>query len=106
MADIATRSVAWVDEFELRKTPQRENKKVCGKEEQEMTPQQGYKKVKDERSGCIWEIFRIGVMDFDFLLAQIFNLISLQERLGGTNPIECDKILALTLRYFATGESF
>ena len=53
MADIATRSVAWVDEFELRKTPQRENKKVCGKEKQEMTPQQGHKKVKDKRSGSI-----------------------------------------------------
>ena len=44
--------------------------------------------------------------DSEFLLAQIFNLVSPQERLGGTNPIECDKILALTLRYLATGESF
>ena len=35
MADIATRTVALVNEFELRKTPQRENKKVFGKEEQD-----------------------------------------------------------------------
>ena len=79
---------------------------MCGKEEQEMIPQQHHKKIKDRRSGCIWEIFRTGVTDFEFLFAEIFNLISLQERLGGTNPIECDKILALTLRYLATGESF
>ena len=79
---------------------------MCGKEQQEMTPQQHHKKVKDRRSGCIWEIFRIDVTDFEFLLVQIFNLISLKERLGGTNPIDCDKILALTLRYLATGESF
>ena len=50
------------------------------------------------------EIFRIDVTDFESLLTQIFNLISLQERLGGT--IECNKILALTLRYLKTGESF
>ena len=70
-----------------------------------MTPQQHYKKVKDRRSGRIWEIISIRVTDFEFLLAQIFNLIPLQEKLGGTNPIKCDKILALTLRYLATGES-
>ena len=50
------------------------------------------------------EIFGIDVTDFEFLLTQVFNLISLQERLGGT--IEYDKILALTLRYLATGKSF
>ena len=50
MADIATRRVAWVDEFQLRKTPQRENKKMCEKEEQEMTPQQHHKRVKDRRN--------------------------------------------------------
>ena len=71
-----------------------------------MTPQQHYKKVKDRRSGRIWEVISIRVTDFEFLLAQIFNLIPLQEKLGGTNPIKCDKILALTLRYLATGESF
>ena len=32
---------------------------MCGKEEQEMTPQQHRKRVKDRRSACIWEIFRI-----------------------------------------------
>ena len=52
------------------------------------------------------EVFRIDVTDFEFVLVQIFNLISLQERLGGTNTTECDKILALTLRYLATSESF
>ena len=44
--------------------------------------------------------------DFEFILAQISDLISPQERLGGTNPIEYDERLALTLRYLATGESF
>ena len=44
--------------------------------------------------------------DFEFILAQISDLISPQERLGGTNPTEYDERLALTLRYLATGESF
>ena len=74
---------------------------MCKKEEQEMTPQQHHKTVKDRRNiqGNIQNR-----CDGFFLLTQIFNLISLQERLGGT--IECNKILALTLRYLATGESF
>ena len=39
-------------------------------------------------------------------MSQISDLISLRERLGGTNPTECDKRLALTLRYLTIGETF
>ena len=46
------------------------------------------------------------VPDFEFILAQISDLMSPQERFGGTNPIECDERLTLTLSYSATGESF
>ena len=46
------------------------------------------------------------VTDFEVKLAQIYDLISPQERLGGTNPIECNERLALTLRYLAISESF
>ena len=46
------------------------------------------------------------VTDFEVKLAQIYDLISPQERLGETNPIECNERLALTLRYLATSESF
>ena len=59
----------------------------------------------EDRAG-FREIFRMDVTDFEFILAQVFDLISPQERLGVTNPIECDERLTLTLRYLATGESF
>ena len=52
------------------------------------------------------EMYRMDVTDFGFIMAQISDLISPQERLGGTSPIECDGRLALTLRYLATDESF
>ena len=51
-------------------------------------------------------MYRMDVTDFEFILAQISDLISPQERLGGTDPIKCDGRLALTLRYSVTGESF
>ena len=47
-------------------------------------------------------MFRIDVTDFEFILA----LISPQQRLGGTNSIECVERLPLTLRYLVTDESF
>ena len=59
----------------------------------------------EDRTGCR-EMFRMDLTDFEFILAQISDLISLEERLSGTNPIECDERLPLNLRYSATGESF
>ena len=59
----------------------------------------------EDRAG-FREMFRMDVTDFEFILAQISDLISPQERVGGTNPIECDDRLALILRYLVTGESF
>ena len=44
--------------------------------------------------------------NFEFILDQISNLISLQERLAGANPVERDERLALTLRCLAARESF
>ena len=38
-------------------------------------------------------MFRMDVTDFEFILAQISDLISPQERLGETNPIGCDERL-------------
>ena len=48
------------------------------------------------------EMFRMDVTDFEFIVSQISDLISPQERHGGPNPIECDERLALTLCYLAT----
>ena len=56
----------------------------------------------EDRAGFS-ETFKMDVTDFEFILAQISDLIAPQERLGGTNPIECDERLALTLHYLATG---
>ena len=53
----------------------------------------------EDRAG-FREILRIDVTDFELILTQISDLISLQERLGGTNPNECDEKLALTLTEF------
>ena len=52
------------------------------------------------------ELFRMDVVDFEYVLSQISDLISSQEINGGHSPVLCDERLALTLRYFATGESF
>ena len=65
----------------------------------------GEKKKKKKGKGYR-EMFRTDVTDFEFILPQISDLISPQERLGGTSPIECDERLELTLRYLATGQSF
>ena len=51
------------------------------------------------------EIFRVGVTDFENILANISDIISPKERLGGTNPVQANERLALTLRFLATGEN-
>ena len=59
----------------------------------------------EDRAG-FREIVRMDVTDFGFILAQISDLISPQEKLSGTNPIEYDERLVQTLRYLATAEPF
>ena len=51
------------------------------------------------------EMFRMDVTDFENILAKISDIISPKERLGGTNPVQADERLALTLRFLATGET-
>ena len=48
----------------------------------------------------------MGVSDFEYILTHISDLLSPKHRLGGTDPIKCNKRLAITLWYLATGESF
>ena len=52
------------------------------------------------------EMFRMDVKDFENILAKISDIISPKERLDGTNPVQVDDRLALTLRFLATGENF
>ena len=52
------------------------------------------------------EMFRMDVTDFENILAKISDIISPKERLGGTNPVQADERLALTLHFLATGETF
>ena len=51
-------------------------------------------------------MFRMHVVDFEYVLGRISDMISPKERLGGTDPIQSDERLALTLRFLATGETF
>ena len=51
-------------------------------------------------------MFRMDATDFENILAKISDIISPKERLGGTNPVQADERLALTLRFLATGETF
>ena len=53
-------------------------------------------------------MFRMDVVDFEFILGKISHLISPRQmsNFGGHLPIIHDKRLALTLRYTAIGESF
>ena len=51
-------------------------------------------------------MFRMDVKDFENILAKISDIISPKERLGGTNPVQADERLALTLRFLATGGTF
>ena len=48
------------------------------------------KKLSIEYWAGFREMFRMDVTDFEFILAQILDLISSQENLGGSNPIECN----------------
>ena len=52
------------------------------------------------------EMFRMDIVDFEFILGKISQFISPQEIIGGHKPILADERLALALRYLATGESF
>ena len=51
-------------------------------------------------------MFRMDVTDFENILAKISDIILPKERLGGTNPVQADERLTLTLRFLATGETF
>ena len=51
-------------------------------------------------------MFRMDITDFENILAKISDIISPKERLGGTNPVEADERLALTLCFLATAETF
>ena len=46
------------------------------------------------------------VIDFEYVLGQISDIISPKERLGRTDPIQSDERLALTSRFMARGETF
>ena len=50
--------------------------------------------------------FRMSVIHYEFVLSQISDRISLNERIRVNRRILEDERLALTLRYLATGESF
>ena len=52
------------------------------------------------------DMFRRSVTDYEFLLSEISDIISRDERISGNRPILADERLALTLRYFATDELF
>ena len=61
--------------------------------------------IIEERFG-FREMFRMNIVDFEYVLGRISDMISPKERLGGTDPIQSDERLALTLRFLATGETF
>ena len=63
------------------------------------------KELKIEDRFGFREMFRMDIADFEFILTKIFDRISPKERFGGTNPINADESLALTLRFLATGEA-
>ena len=62
------------------------------------------KELKAEDRLGFREMFRIDVVDFEFILGKISHLIS--PRRMSNLPTMHDDRLALTLRYTATGESF
>ena len=57
-------------------------------------------KIEDQAGSR--EMFGMDLTDFEFILAQISDLISPEERISGTNPIEWNERLLLTLRYSTT----
>ena len=68
------------------------------------------KELRVEHRFGFREMFRMDVIDFESTLGKIADQIQPKERLGGTNPINSDERLALTLRFFYrfffTGETF
>ena len=73
----------------------------------------GGEKVATSKT-CSWsedrmgfkDMFRISVIDYEFLISQISDLISQNERIGGNRPILADERFTLTLRLLAAGEPF
>ena len=64
------------------------------------------KELKVEDRLGFREVLRMDITDFEFILTNILNRISPRERLGGTNTVNADERLALTLRFLATSEAF
>ena len=60
------------------------------------------KELKIEDRIGFREMFRMDISDFESILAQIGDKINPKERLGGTEPIQSDERLALTLLFLAT----
>ena len=52
------------------------------------------------------KMFRMDVIDFEYILGKISDIILSKEKLGGTDPIQSDERLALSLRFLATGKTF
>ena len=52
------------------------------------------------------EMFRMDVIDFEYVLGKISDIISPKERLGGTDLIQSEERLALIQRFLATRETF
>ena len=48
-------------------------------------------------------MFRLDVIDFEDVLGKISDIISPKERRGGTDRIQSDERLGLTLHFLATG---
>ena len=65
-----------------------------------------FQELKVEDQMGFKDKFRMSVTDYEFLLSQISDLISSNERISGNRPILADEKLALISRYLATGESF
>ena len=52
------------------------------------------------------ELFRMDVLDSEYVLGKSSDIILPKERLGENDPIQSDERLALTLRFLATDETF
>ena len=52
------------------------------------------------------EMSQMDVIDFEYVLGKISDIILPKERLTGTDLIQSDERLALTLRFLATSETF
>ena len=65
-----------------------------------------FQELKVEDRMGFRDMFRMSVADYEFLLSQIPDLISPNQRISENRPILANERLALTLRYLAPGESF